>query len=99
MSHNSLKGAVLGAGLVAALSLTAGAAPASAACKLHPHAATATGYLKSWTGVEARAAWRLKVLDHDGVTYALWVNAKNRSTACLKHGNKWSCTAWGRPCN
>jgi hypothetical protein len=85
--------AVLGC---AALSAT----PALAGCKTHAHTASATSYIKSVAGIEARADWRYKVTIHDDITYALWSLAKNRGTKCHKRADsKWVCVARGTPCN
>ena len=82
--------------------LMAGAPSASAACKGHSHSAAGNpNVLQFLASASSKNAWKSVASGHDGGAYSTWGKAANKSVNCKKSGpgNKWACTAKGKPCS
>lgn len=75
-------------------------AQAGLVCRGHDHAATASAYLlQSSAQSSARQAWVSQVAAHDGIAWAAWSAARNRSAQCRRNvWMRWTCDVRGEPC-
>ena len=85
---------------VLGLLVPAVAAQAGLVCRTHGHTATASAYiLQSYAETTARQAWIGQVTAHDGIAWAAWNAARNRSTDCRRSvWLRWTCVVNGEPC-
>jgi hypothetical protein len=99
IARKGLLGATGAAALAAALLATASSA--DAACAPRYYVGEAEGFFYTTTGIAARSAWRGEVREHVGSNFALWSQAHNKTTRCVRpeEGGRWTCRARARPCN